>query len=184
MGVPSMTVRRLGIATRLVARAQRTSVLPRARRCLCTEPLPAPREEPGMTKLPPAQKVLDLAEAIVNLNLLEASQLNDVLKERLGISDVAMMPAAAMPAGGAAPAAAAEEAAEEKTSFDVVLSGFDAAAKIKVIKEIRGITSLGLKEAKELVENAPKTLKDGISKEEAEEIKTKIEAVGGKVELK
>jgi len=129
--------------------------------------------------------VLDLAETIVNLSLLEASQLNDELKERLGISDMPMMPMGGMamaPAAGGA--TAAEEKVEEKTSFDVVLSGFDSSSKIKVIKEVRGITSLGLKEAKDLVENSPKPLKDGVTKEEAEAMKAQLEAVGGKVEIK
>lgn len=96
------------------------------------------------------------------------------------------MPAmgAAMPAAGAGGAAPAEEAAEEKTSFDVILSAFDSSSKIKVIKEVRAVTSLGLKEAKELVEGSPKPLKEGLTKEEAEEIKQKVEAVGGTVEIK
>merc|ERR1712025_657067 len=98
---------------------------------------------------------------------------------------MAPMMAASMSAPADTPSAApVEEQVEEKTSFEVVLSGFDASSKIKVIKEIRGITSLGLKEAKELVENSPKSLKDGVTKEEAEEIKSRVEAVGGKVELK
>ena len=91
------------------------------------------------------------------------------------------MSAAAM----AAPAAgAAAPAAEEKTEFDVVLAGFDAAAKIKVIKAVREITGLGLKEAKDMVEGAPKTVKEGASKEDAEEIKKKLEEAGAEVELK
>ena len=87
-----------------------------------------------------------------------------------------------MVAGPAAGAAA--PAAEEKTEFDVVLASFDAAAKIKVIKAVREITGLGLKEAKELVDNAPKTVKEGLSKAEAEEMKAKLEEAGAKVELK
>ena len=85
---------------------------------------------------------------------------------------------AAPAAGGAAPAA------EEKTDFDVVLTGFDAASKIKVIKAVREITGLGLAEAKAAVEGAPKALKEGVSKDEAEELKKKLEEAGGKVELK
>ena len=77
-----------------------------------------------------------------------------------------------------------QEAVEEKTSFDVILSAFDASTKIKVIKEVRTVTALGLKEAKELVEGAPKSLKEGVTKEQAEEIKAAIEAVGGTVEIK
>jgi len=98
---------------------------------------------------------------------------------------MAMMPAmgGAMAAPGAA-AAAEEDAVEEQTSFDVILTAFDASTKIKVIKEVRAVTSLGLKEAKELVEGSPKPLKEGLTKEEAEEIKKKVEAVGGTVEIK
>ena len=84
----------------------------------------------------------------------------------------------------AAPAAAAAPAAEEKTDFDVVLTGFDAAAKIKVIKIVREITGQGLAEAKATVEGTPSTLKEGVSKEDAEAIKAQVEAVGGEVELK
>ena len=84
----------------------------------------------------------------------------------------------------AAPAAAAGPVAEEKTEFDVVLAGFDAAAKIKVIKVVREITGLGLAEAKAVVEGTPKTLKEGLSKEDAEAMKAKVEEAGGKVELK
>lgn len=87
--------------------------------------------------------------------------------------------------GVAAPAAgAAAPAAEEKTEFDVILAGFDAAKKIGVIKEIRGITGLGLKEAKDLVEGAPKAIKEGIAKDEAEKLKAALEAAGAKVEVK
>ena len=88
-----------------------------------------------------------------------------------------------MAAPGAA-AAAEEDAVVEQTSFDVILTAFDASTKIKVIKEVRAVTSLGLKEAKELVEGSPKPLKEGLTKEEAEEIKKKVEAVGGTVEIK
>ncbi|KAK9843670.1 hypothetical protein WJX81_001901 [Elliptochloris bilobata] len=87
------------------------------------------------------------------------------------------------PGQGAAPAAAAEPAAPPKTEFDIKLDGFDAAAKIKVIKEVRGMTDLGLKEAKELVEKAPTVIKSGVSKAEAEQLKKKLEAAGGKVTL-
>ena len=121
-----------------------------------------------------SEKTTALIEEIKGLTVLELSELVHALEETFGVS------AAAMAAG---PAAAAP-AAEEKTSFDVVLAGFDAAAKIKVIKVVREITGLGLAEAKATVEGAPKTLKEGATKEEAEELKKKIEEVGGKVELK
>jgi large subunit ribosomal protein L7/L12 len=106
---------------------------------------------------------------------LEASELSKILEEKWGVS------AAAPVAVAAAPAAA--EVAEEQTEFDVVLASFGE-KKINVIKEVRAITTLGLKEAKDLVESAPKTVKEGIRKEEAEEIKKKLEAAGATVELK
>lgn len=120
-----------------------------------------------------------LAETIEGLSLMEVSKLVKKLEEDLDIS-------AAAPVGvvAAAPGAAGgEAAAEEKTEFDVVLAEAGS-EKIKVIKAVREITSLGLKEAKELVEGAPKPLKEGVAKDEAESIKAKIEEVGGKVELK
>ena len=122
-----------------------------------------------------SEKVTAMIEEIKGLTVLELSELVHALEEEFGVSAAAM---AAPAAGAAAPAA------EEKTDFDVVLTGFDAAAKIKVIKVVREITGLGLKEAKDLVDNAPKALKEGASKEEADSIKEKIEAAGAKVELK
>ena len=104
------------------------------------------------------------------------SELGKALEEEFGVSAAAM---AAPAAGGAA-----APAAEEKTEFDVVLASFDAAAKIKVIKAVREITGLGLAEAKGVVEGAPKTLKEAVSKDEAEEMKKKLEEAGAKVELK
>jgi large subunit ribosomal protein L7/L12 len=121
----------------------------------------------------------EILEAIGNMSVFELAELIEAFKGRFGVTIAA--PAAA-PAGGAAPAAA-EPAAEEKTEFTVVLkSGGE--KKIQVIKEIRAITSLGLKEAKDLVEGAPGTVKEGVSKQEAEEIKKKLEAQGAVVELK
>ncbi len=115
---------------------------------------------------------------IEGLTVLELSTLVKALEERLGVSAAAPMAAAA-----AGPAAVAAEAEEEKTEFDVVL--IDAGAnRINVIKEVRAITSLGLKEAKDLVTEAPKPIKTGITKEEATSIKEKLEAAGAKVELK
>lgn len=119
-----------------------------------------------------------MAEEIVGLTLLEAQELKTILKEEYGIE----------PAGGAVMVAGpgaggdAEEAAEEKDSFDVILKSFGE-KKINVIKEVRAITGLGLKEAKELVEAGGKTVKEGATKAEAEEIKTKLEAAGAEVEL-
>ena len=118
-----------------------------------------------------------LAEQIVNLTLLEAQELKTILKDEYGIE-----PAAGGAVMMAGPAAGPAEAAEEKTEFDVVLT--DAGAnKINVIKEVRAITGLGLKEAKDLVEAGGK-VKEGAAKAEAEEIKKKLEAAGAKVELK
>ncbi|CCQ93474.1 ribosomal protein L12 (BL9) [[Clostridium] ultunense Esp] len=125
-----------------------------------------------------SEKVLNLIEEVKNLTVLELSELVKALEEEFGVSAAAPVAAVA-----AAPAAGAAEAAEEKTDFDVVLT--DAGQqKIKVIKAVREITGLGLKEAKELVDNAPKAVKEGVSKDEAEEIKTKLEEVGAGIELK
>lgn len=118
-------------------------------------------------------------EIIEGLTLLEMSELVKNLEEKFGVTAAA--PVAAMPVAGAAGGAA--EAVEEKTEFDVVLSSVGS-EKIKVIKVVRSITGLGLKEAKDLVESAPKTIKEGASKEEAESIKKQIEEVGGTTELK
>ena len=124
-------------------------------------------------------KMEEFVSYIENMTVLELSKLVKTLEERLGVSAAAPVAVAA-----AAPAAAAAAPAEEKTEFDVILAGFDAAKKIGVIKEIRGITGLGLKEAKDMVEGAPKTLKEGASKEEAEKIKAALEAAGAKIEIK
>ena len=122
-----------------------------------------------------SEKVTAMIEEVKALTVLELSELVHALEEEFGVSAAAM---AAPAAGAAAPAA------EEKTEFDVVLAGFDAAAKIKVIKVVREITGLGLAEAKAAVAGTPKTLKEAVSKDEAEELKKKIEEAGGKVELK
>ena len=123
-----------------------------------------------------SEKVTAMIEEIKGLTVLELSELVHALEEEFGVSAAAM---AAPAAGGAA-----APAAEEKTEFDVILAGFDAAAKIKVIKAVREITGLGLAEAKGMVEGAPKTLKEAVSKDEAEELKKKLEEAGAKVELK
>ena len=123
-----------------------------------------------------SEKITAMIEEIKGLTVLELSELVHALEEEFGVSAAAM---AAPAAGGAA-----APAAEEKTEFDVVLASFDAAAKIKVIKAVREITGLGLAEAKAMVEGAPKTLKEAVSKDEAEELKKKLEEAGAKVELK
>ena len=138
-------------------------------------------------------EINEIVSAIESLTLIQASELVKALEEKFGVS-------AAAPVAAAGVAGAPAAAAEEKTEFDVVLAGFDAAAeeksdfdvvlegfgdnKIAVIKVVREITGLGLKEAKDIVEGAPKTLKEGASKEEAETMKKKLEEAGAKVEVK
>ncbi|MCM1149099.1 MAG: 50S ribosomal protein L7/L12 [Butyricicoccus sp.] len=122
-----------------------------------------------------SEKVNAMIEEVKALTVLELSELVHALEEAFGVS-------AAAAAVAAAPAAAAA-AVEEKTEFDVVMTDFGA-EKIKVIKEVRGITGAGLAEAKAIVEGVPAKIKEGVSKEEAEEVKAKLEAVGAKVELK
>lgn len=121
----------------------------------------------------------DVIKFIEGMTVLELSELVKELEAKFGVSAAAPVAMAAVSAGGAAPAVAAEE----KTEFDVILTSFGA-EKIQVIKEIRAITSLGLKEAKDLVEGVPKPVKEGIAKAEADEIKKKLEAVGATVEIK
>jgi len=121
-----------------------------------------------------------LVESLSALTVLEVADLVKQLEEKWGVSAAAPVAVAA-----AGPAAAAAAPAEEKTSFDVILASVEGDKKIAVIKEVRAaVSGLGLAEAKALVEGAPKTLKEGVTKEEAEEIKKKIEAAGGKVEVK
>ena len=121
--------------------------------------------------------IAKLVEELSKLTVLEAAELAKALEEAWGVSAAAAVAVAAAPAGAAA------EAAEEKTEFDVILTG-DGGKKIQVIKEVRAITNLGLTEAKALVEGAPKAIKEGVSKAEAEDIKKKIEEAGGTVEVK
>ena len=119
-----------------------------------------------------------IAEELVNLTVKELNELAQVLKEEYGIE-----PAAAAVAVAAGPAAGGAAAAEEKTSFDVVLKSAGA-SKLGVVKAVKELTGLGLKEAKDMVDNAPSTLKEGVSKEEAESLKAKLEEQGAEVELK
>ncbi|MDC1296477.1 50S ribosomal protein L7/L12 [Alphaproteobacteria bacterium] len=118
-----------------------------------------------------------IVEDLSSLSVIEAAELSKLLEEKWGVSAAAPVAAAAAPAGGG------EAAVEEKSEFDVVLAE-TGSNKIAVIKEVRTITGLGLKEAKDLVEGAPKPLKQGISKADAEEMKKSLEAAGAKVELK
>jgi large subunit ribosomal protein L7/L12 len=118
-----------------------------------------------------------ILDAIASLTVLEASELVKAMEEKFGVSAAAPVAVAAV---GAGPAAAP---VEEKTEFNVILKAFDDSKKIAVIKEVRAVTGLGLKEAKELVEGAPKPLKEGISKEDAAKIKDSVTAAGGTVEI-
>ncbi len=123
-----------------------------------------------------SEKITAIVDAVAELSVLELSELVKEVEERFGVSAAAAV-AVAAPAAEAA-------AVEEKTEFDVVLESFDAAAKIKVIKAVRELTGLGLAEAKAAVEAAPKALKEGISKEDAEAAKAKLEEAGAKVAIK
>jgi len=124
-----------------------------------------------------SEKITAIVDEVAALSVLELSELVKEVEERFGVS-------AAAAVAVAAPVAGAAEAAAEKTEFDVVLEGFDAAAKIKVIKVVRELTGLGLAEAKAAVEGAPKALKEGISKDDAEAAKAKLEEAGAKVTIK
>ncbi|MBU1626348.1 50S ribosomal protein L7/L12 [bacterium] len=124
----------------------------------------------------------DVISYIENITVLELSKLIKTLEEKFGVSASAGFPMGMMPVAGGA-ADPSEEKAEEKTTFDVILTGFGD-KKIPVIKEVRAIISLGLKEAKELVEACPKPIKEGVSKEEAEDIKSKLEKAGATIEIK
>ena len=119
----------------------------------------------------------EIISAIESMTILELNDLVKAMEEKFGVSAAAPVAAAGAGAAAAAPV-------EEKTEFDVVLKGFDAAAKIKVIKAVREITGLGLKEAKDAVEGAPKTLKEAVAKDEAEKLKKTLEEAGAEVEIK
>lgn len=125
-------------------------------------------------------KMAEFVEWIEGISVLELSKLVEALEDRLGVSAAAPV---AVAAAGAGAAAGGEEAGAAKTEFDVILTAAGS-QKIQVIKELRGITSLGLKEAKELVDGAPKPVKEGVAKEEADSIKEKLEGVGATVEIK
>jgi len=128
-------------------------------------------------------KTDEILESLKSLSLLEASELVKQIEEAFGVSAAASA-GVVMAAPGAASSGNSGDASEEKTEFDVVLESFDASAKIKVLKEVRNATGLGLGDAKALVEAAPKTIKEGVSKEDAESLKKAIEGAGGKVSLK
>jgi large subunit ribosomal protein L7/L12 len=144
----------------------------------CKRPEASGRDDTERKDTNMAANLDQIVEQLSGLTVIEAADLSKKLEEKWGVSAAAPVAMAAAPAGGAA-----APAAEVKTTFDVVLKE-TGANKIGVIKEVRAVTSLGLKEAKDLVEGAPKTVKEGATKEEAEEIKKKLEAAGAKVELK
>jgi len=129
-----------------------------------------------------AVKREDVIKFIENMTVLELSELIKELEEKFGVQ-AAMSVMAQGQGGGAAPAPAQEAVAEEKTEFNVILAGYEADKKIQVIKVVRAITSLGLKEAKDLVEGVPKPVKEGVSKEEAANIKKQLEEVSAKVKV-
>lgn len=121
----------------------------------------------------------EILQAIEEMKVIELHELVEAIKEKFNVT--AAMPVAAAPAAGGAAAAADDE---EKSDFDVILTGFDAAQKIALIKEVRAVSGLGLKEAKDAVEKGGETIKSGVSKDEAAAIKKQLEAAGGKVEIK
>ena len=125
----------------------------------------------------------DILDAIKELSIIEAADLSKKIEEEFGIQAAAPVAVAGGPGGGGGGAAATEEEAEEKTEFDVVLASAGD-KKIQVIKEVRGLTNLGLKEAKDLVDNAPKPVLERVPKEQADAAKEKLEAAGGTVEVK
>ena len=129
------------------------------------------------TKVEVSKEMEAIISAVENMTVLDLSKLVKALEDRLGVSAAAPVAVAAMPAGGAV------EAAEEKTEFDVILKSFGE-KKVAVIKEVRSITGLGLKDAKDMVEAAPKAIKEAVSKDEAAEIKKKLESAGATVEVK
>lgn len=144
------------------------------------EMVPLPPLDDGSSKVLAPPHIHELADRIVRLNMIEVKELVDRIGEHFGIDDDDMNFAS----GGGQEEVAKEEAQEEeRTAFDLKLTGFDAKSKIKVIKEIRAITALGLKDAKALVEGVPATVKNDIKMEEAEELKAKLEAVGATVEI-
>ncbi len=128
-------------------------------------------------------KTDEILDSLKTLSLLEASELVKQIEDAFGVSAAASA-GVVMAAPGAAAGGGATEAAEEKTEFDVVLESFEASAKIKVLKAVREATGLGLGDAKAMVEAAPKTIKEGVSKDDAENLKKAIEEAGGKVSLK
>ncbi|GMH58588.1 hypothetical protein TrLO_g10906 [Triparma laevis f. longispina] len=144
-------------------------------------PLAESPTNPGKTEY--SDKVVALCDQMLELNILELTSLTSLFQEKTGITDDMLAVSSGGGGGGGPAVAVEEEVKEEKVIFDVKLTGFDAKSKIKVIKEVRTITGLGLKEAKEMVEGAPKTIKKDVKKEEADELVEKLKAAGGEAEL-
>jgi len=150
---------------------------------MIVQPMPPFEDPENSDKVLAPEHLHAMADEIVQLSMIEMAELVKRIGDHYQIpEDVGMMMPGAS-GGGAQEEKKEEEVKEEKTSFDIKLTAFDAKAKIKVIKEVRSVSGLGLKEAKELVENCPKVLKKEVKMEEAEEIKAKIEAIGGTVEI-
>ncbi|GLC38228.1 hypothetical protein PLESTB_001085200 [Pleodorina starrii] len=182
-------------AQRLLGQASGGTIGPASSRLLSAQPQPNASSSITVEAGDGNTRVQKLADEIMGLTVLECSLLSEILRKKLGVPQpafgAAMAMPFAMPAGPAtasAPAASApaekkEEPKKEKTEFDVKLESFSAEGKIKVIKEIRALTNLGLKEAKELVEKAPILVKAAVSKADAEAMKKQIEAAGGKVSV-
>ena len=124
----------------------------------------------------------EILQAIEEMKVIELHELVEAIKEKFNVTAAMPVAAVAAPAAGGAPAGGASE--EEKNEFDIILTGFDAAQKIALIKEVRAVSGLGLKEAKDAVEKGGETIKSGVSKDEAAAIKKQLEAAGGKVEVK
>lgn len=124
----------------------------------------------------------EILQAIEEMKVIELHELVEAIKEKFNVTAAMPVAAVAAPAAGGAPASGAAE--EEKNEFDIILTGFDAAQKIALIKEVRAVSGLGLKEAKDAVEKGGETIKSGVSKDEAAAIKKQLEAAGGKVEVK
>ena len=145
--------------------------------------VPLPPFDDGSGKVMASPELHAIAEEIVQMNMIEVNELCQRIAEHFGIEEQAGPPMMMDGAGGDGAAGEEEAAAEEKTAFDLKLVSFDAKAKIKVIKEVRNIAGLGLKEAKELVEGAPKVIQKELKQEKADELKAQLEAIGAQVEL-
>lgn len=180
--------KRIGLKQPLQSTSSRIRPCPPSTLCQQYHSTPPARQEDATPAKAASPKVEDLFQRIIFLDLVEVHLLAELINEKLGIT-VSDAERARLAKGGGGAAAKTEEdeeaaaPAEEKTAFDVKLTGFDAKSKIKVIKEIRAITGLGLKESKELVEGVPSMVKKDIKQEEADELKAKLEGLGATIEI-